>query len=127
MVKESIKNKDNPLFIRRIKEDLKDFEGKPLFLPRNVITKTFKLKIHSPKERDLYNALSKYVETQYNKALMKDKKRNIAFALIILQRRLASSTYALYKSLERRKKRLEELLKGVEKRKDPFQYNNSVI
>ena len=79
------------------------------------------------KERDLYNALSKYVETQYNKALMKDKKRNIAFALIILQRRLASSTYALYKSLERRKKRLEELLKGVEKRKDPFQYNNSVI
>ena len=31
---ESIMNKDNPLFIRRIKEDLNDFEGKPLFLPR---------------------------------------------------------------------------------------------
>ena len=30
---ESIHNKDNPLFIRRVKEDLKDFEGKPLFLP----------------------------------------------------------------------------------------------
>jgi len=62
----------------------------------------------SPKETGLYNALSKYVETQYNKALSKDKRRNIAFAIVILQRRLASSTYALLKSLERRKQRLEE-------------------
>jgi hypothetical protein len=63
---------------------------------------------------DLYNALSKYVNEQYNKALTKeDKRRNIAFALVILQRRLASSTYALLKSLERRKKRLDELLEGA--------------
>ncbi|KKL15591.1 hypothetical protein LCGC14_2504050, partial [marine sediment metagenome] len=41
MVQESIQNKDNPLFIRRIKEDLKDFEGKPLFLPRHVKTLYF--------------------------------------------------------------------------------------
>ena len=34
MLEESIRNKDNPLFIRRIKEDLTDFDGKPLFLPR---------------------------------------------------------------------------------------------
>jgi len=34
---------------------------------------------------------------------------------MILQRRLASSTYALLKSLERRKKRLEDLLKGGQK------------
>ena len=32
MVEESLKNRDNPLFIRRLKEDLKDFEGKPIFL-----------------------------------------------------------------------------------------------
>jgi Superfamily II DNA and RNA helicases len=32
---------------------------------------------------------------------------------VILQRRLASSTYALLKSLERRKKRLEDMLKGA--------------
>ena len=49
---------------------------------------------------------------------MKNKKRNIAFALIILQRRLASSTYAFFKSLERRKRRLEELSEGVEKEKN---------
>src|SRR6266571_3856538 len=29
MLQQSIQNKDNPLFIRRMKEDLKDFEGKP--------------------------------------------------------------------------------------------------
>ena len=117
LVYESIKNKDNPLFIRRVKEDLKDFEGKPLFLPRYVTTKTFNLGIASPREKELYNALSKYVETQYNLALAKDRKRNIAFALVILQRRMASSIYALLKSLERRKKRLEELLESGEKEK----------
>jgi len=113
MVQESIMNKDNPLFIRRIKEDLKDFEGKPLFLPRTVKTVSFNLGADSPNEKNLYNELSRYVNTQYNKVLTRDKKRNVAFALVILQRRLASSTYALLKSLERRKKRLEELLKGA--------------
>lgn len=116
MLIQSIKNKDNPLFIRRIKEDLKDFEGKPLFLPRNVETIAFNLGTQSKNEKELYNELSKYVETQYNKALSQDKKRNVAFALVILQRRLASSTYALFKSLERRKNRLTELLNGVQDR-----------
>lgn len=114
MVAESIRNQENPLFIRRVKEDLKDFEGKPLFLPRYVDTVSFRLGIESPKEVDLYNGLSKYVNEQYNKALTRpDKRRNIAFALVILQRRLASSTYALLKSLERRKKRLDDLLAGA--------------
>jgi len=112
MLQESIRNKDNPLFIRRVKEDLKDFEGKPLFLPRHVSTISFNLGVRSPREKELYNQLSKYVNTQYNRALTKDKRRNVAFALVILQRRLASSTYALLKSLERRKKRLEDFLKG---------------
>jgi SNF2 family DNA or RNA helicase len=114
MVAESIRKQENPLFIRRVKEDLKDFEGKPLFLPRYVDTIGFRLGVESPKEADLYNELSKYVKEQYNKAVTKqDKRRNVAFALVILQRRLASSTYALLRSLERRKKRLDELLEGA--------------
>jgi len=112
MVKQSIEDKDNPLFIRRIKEDLKDFECKPLFLPRNVKTVSFELGTQSKSEKELYNELSKYVENQYNLALSQNKKRNVAFALVILQRRLASSVYALLKSLERRKNRLEEILKN---------------
>lgn len=110
----SIQNKDNPLFLRRKKEDLQDFDGKPLFLPRNVITFSFNLGIESQKEKELYNALSKYVTEQYSLASNKDRKRNIAFALVILQRRFASSTYALLQSLERRKQRLQDLLKNIQ-------------
>ena len=106
MLEESIQCKDNPLFIRRIKEDMKNFKGEPLFMPRHISTLKFKL---SDKEKKLYNEVSEYVEKQYNKALSKDKKRNIAFALVILQRRLASSTYALFKSLERRRDKLNKL------------------
>ena len=120
MLNDSIRGKDNPLFIRRVKEDLKDFEGKPLFLPRHVMTQQFNLGRDSQDEMRLYNELSRYVNTEYNKALNKDKKRNVAFALVILQRRLASSTFALLRSLERRKKRLEDLLEGAqEKMKAP--------
>lgn len=115
MVEESLKNKDNPLFIRRLKEDLKDFEGRPIFTRRFPITMKFRI---SEDEKKLYNEVSRYVIEQYNKALESDKKRNIAFALMILQRRMASSTYALLKSLERRKERLEKILKGDEKPKE---------
>jgi len=116
LLQDSVITKENPLFIRRLKEDLRDFDGKPLFLPRHVETIPFGWSSESPNETALYNELSEYVENQYNKALTKDKKRNIAFALVILQRRLASSTYALWKSLERRKKRLRELLDEARKK-----------
>jgi len=117
MVEESLKNRDNPLFIRRLKEDLKDFEGKPIFTGR--FPKTIKFNLHD-REKDLYNDVSRYVVEQYNRALQqdKDKKRNVAFALMILQRRMASSTYALLKSLKRRKERLEKILKGEEEQKE---------
>ncbi len=118
MLEDSIVNKENPLFIRRIKEDLKDFEGKPLFLPRHVTTISFNLGINSKEEKELYNELSKYVENQYNVALQKNGKRNIAFAIVILQRRFASSIYALMCSLERRKKRLEKLLNKQANKKE---------
>jgi superfamily II DNA or RNA helicase len=108
MVKESIDNTENPLFIRRLKEDLKDFDGRPIFTNRYAVTLKFRL---SDRERILYNQLSDYVVSQYNKAIQTTSNKGIAFALLILQRRLASSTYALYKSLERRKERLEKLLK----------------
>ncbi|HHF57800.1 MAG TPA: helicase, partial [candidate division WOR-3 bacterium] len=115
MVKESLENKDNPLFIRRLKEHLKDFEGKPIFTRR--FPKTIKFKL-SDKEKELYNEVSRYIIEQYNKALADDGKRNVAFALMILQRRMASSTYALLRSLERRKEKLEKILKGDEKQKE---------
>jgi superfamily II DNA or RNA helicase len=107
MLAESIQNKDNPLFLRRLKEDLKGFDGTPLFPPRRVETVRYRL---SDDEKLLYNAVTAYVEQNYNKALQKEK-RNVAFALTILQRRLASSIRAVRRSLERRRDRLEELYK----------------
>lgn len=63
---------------------------------------------------------------QYRKAsALEERGRNIAFALLILQRRMASSTYALLKSLKRRKERLEKLLEGKrkEKGKEPYYFD----
>jgi superfamily II DNA or RNA helicase len=107
MVVEAVQNRDNPLFLRRLKEDLKDFNGVPLFPPRHVHTPRWRL---NDDEKRLYNAVTRYVETSYNKALDKEK-RNVAFALLILQRRLASSVRAVRRSLERRRERLQQLLK----------------
>ena len=107
MLSQSIQNKDNPLFLRRLKEDLKDFEGAPIFPPRKVKSTKYYL---SDDEKKLYNAVTEYVEKHFNKALDKEK-RNVTFALTILQRRLASSVRAIRKSLERRYERLNELYK----------------
>ncbi|MFN3384896.1 MAG: DEAD/DEAH box helicase, partial [Archaeoglobaceae archaeon] len=106
MLRESIEKKDyNTLFLRRMKEHLKDFYGNPIFPPRKVETIRYRL---SEDEIRLYNAVTEYVREHFNKALEKEK-RNVAFALTILQRRLASSVRAIRKSLERRHKRLKEL------------------
>ena len=111
-IQASIAAGDNPLFIRRVKEVLKNFEGQPLFLPRHVRTKPFHLGADSVREMELYNALSAYIREQYNRFAENSQKRNsVAFALVILQRRLASSTHALLISLQRRQQRLAELLK----------------
>jgi len=107
MLEQSIRDEDNPLFLRRLKEDLKDFDGKPIFPPRHVYTKEFRL-AESNDEMTLYNAVTDYVQNHYNVALQKEK-RNVAFAMVILQRRMASSTRAIRRSLERRRNRLQEL------------------
>ena len=105
LLEESVRKKENPLFLRRLKEDLKDFYGRPLFPPRRVFTPRFYL---SEPEQELYQAVTRYVARHYNRAL-KQEKRNVAFAMMILQRRLASSVRAVRRSLERRRKRLATL------------------
>jgi superfamily II DNA or RNA helicase len=107
LLAESIRNQDNPLFLRRLKEDLKGFDGSPLFPPRHVATRPYRL---NEDEKRLYNAVTEYVEKSYNKALA-TAKRNVAFALLILQRRMASSVRAVRRSLERRQDKLEDLLR----------------
>ncbi len=109
LLKESVERKDNPIFIRRLKEDMRKFDGTPIFPPRHVHTVPFRL---TADEVELYNGVTRYVQDYFDKA---KENRSITFALMILQRRLTSSTHAIHESLKRRKARLEELLALPEK------------
>src|SRR5262249_27347829 len=96
---------------RLTKEELYRFDGTPLFPERRAYTASYSL---SAAEADLYQAVTTYVREEMNRAdrTGDDKRRmNVGFALQILQRRLASSPAAIHRSLERRRKRLEERLR----------------
>lgn len=113
------------LMRRMVKEDLRKFDGRPLFPERKAYTVEYEL---SDGEADLYQRVTEYVREEFNRAeqLSSDGRRGtVGFALTVLQRRLASSPEAIYQSLRRRKERLEkrcreeELLKrGAEVRID---------
>ena len=95
------------LMSRRVKEELRKFDGTPLFPERRAYTVNYKL---SPFEAALYTAVTEYVTEEMNKAdRLTDGKRKgtVGFALTTLQRRLASSPEAIYQSLKRRHHRLK--------------------
>jgi len=99
------------LMRRLTKEELRRFDGTPLFPERRAYTVRYAL---SSLEQDLYDAVTRYVREEMNRAeqsLADDKRRNnVGFALQILQRRLASSPAAIHESLKRRLARLEAWL-----------------
>ncbi|MDD6486198.1 MAG: helicase-related protein [Spirochaetales bacterium] len=98
------------LMRRMIKEDLRRFDGTPLFPERKAYTVEYSL---SEKEMELYEQVTDYVKDQMGKAqqiLEGKKKASVGFALTSLQRRLASSPEAIYMSLERRLTRMNKLL-----------------
>jgi superfamily II DNA or RNA helicase len=100
------------LMRRMVKEDLLTFEGKKLFTERVAQTVPYEL---TELEQDLYDQVTTYVREGMNRAAkLDDKRRNtVGFALTVLQRRLASSPEAIYRSLERRAERLERRKQDV--------------
>jgi superfamily II DNA or RNA helicase len=112
LLRESVVRGDNPVFIRRLKEDMKTFDGRDIFPPRTVRTLKFRM---TDQEIELYNAVTRYVQHYYDQA---KAKRHITFAMLILQRRLTSSVHAILSSLERRREKLEEWLHLPEKIRD---------
>jgi superfamily II DNA or RNA helicase len=110
--REGVHKADVSDMMRRLtKEELYRFDGTPLFPERRAYTASYAL---SPMEADLYQAVTTYVREEMNRADRSgDGKRqnSVGFALQILQRRLASSPAAIHRSLERRRKRLEERLR----------------
>lgn len=96
------------LMRRMVKEDLLQFDGRPLFPERRAYTVEYEL---SDGETDLYQRVTEYVREEFNRAeqLANDGRRGtVGFALTVLQRRLASSPEAIYQSLRRRRERLEK-------------------
>jgi superfamily II DNA/RNA helicase len=99
--------------IRRLtKEELRRFDGSPLFPERKAYTVSYRL---SDREAVLYEAVTRYVRDEMNRAdQIQDggdrRRNNVGFALQILQRRLASSPAAIHESLKRRLARLEARL-----------------
>ncbi len=94
-----------PLMLRRLKEEMVDFDRQPLFLPRKVETRWHRLADDSPLEWSLYSALTDYVDKTYRAAekVGGQTRVNVQFAMTILQRRMASSLAALESSLRRRR------------------------
>lgn len=99
------------LMRRMVKEELLKFDGAPLFPERRAYTVNYKL---SDLEAALYEAVTRYVQTEMGKAEKLDGQRrgSVGFALTALQRRLASSPEAIYQSLRRRRERLEEKVRA---------------
>ena len=101
---------DCPWALRRLKEDLKDLNGRRLFPNRHAHTITFRL---NREEYDLYKAVTAYINDFLPQASGK-KKQSVALARTVLQRRLASSTMAIFESIRRRLQKQQELLEELE-------------
>ncbi len=114
------------LMRRMQKEYLYRFDGRRLFPERRAYTVNYPL---SPGERDLYDQVTGYVRTEFNRAedLKSGRRGTVGFALTVLQRRLASSPEAIYQSLKRRRERLQKRLDELNHWRQDKEHGNGEI
>lgn len=96
----------NRFFLRRLKEEMVDWDNQPLFKSRHTKTTGYDL---TPEEKALYDKVTSYVRSKRKEAKAK-KNRNVELTLMVMQRRLASSLYAITRTLENRLTALTEVL-----------------
>ncbi|MGC8670863.1 MAG: helicase-related protein [Thermoprotei archaeon] len=92
---------------RRLKKDVTDIDGKPLF-PFGVTSKTLDVRV-SAEEEDFYRAVEDYVRNEYNLAF-KTKRRSYGLVASVIGRIVSSSVPA---GLEALKKRVAKLSSGA--------------
>lgn len=102
--------KDSPWCLRRLKEDLRDANGKRLFPDRHTNTVTFCL---NGDEYALYKSVTAYIN-EFIPQQTGQRRSSAALTRTVLQRRLVSSTCAIHESLKRRLKKQEDLLTELE-------------
>ena len=118
----AMKNGIAPFYLRRVKEALVSFpdaetgKSKSLFTKRIVHTARFEI---DNDELDFYDDLTHFVEEQSIRAAASDSAagRAVGFTMALLQRRFASSVYAVRRTLERMKEKREAILADPEKYK----------
>ncbi|MBN2159611.1 MAG: DEAD/DEAH box helicase family protein [Spirochaetes bacterium] len=94
----TLREKISPVLIRRTKREVGGFTRR--------CARTVRFELY-PDERALYEATTRYVAEEFNRALQSEN-RAVGFVMTIFQKLLDSSTYALGRALERRARRLEE-------------------
>jgi len=107
-------------FIRRTKEEMVHLDGTPLYPKRISDTLGFDLTQGDISEQRLYDETTEYLRNIYNRAQMLNQSA-AQLAMGVFQRRLASSTYALLCSFERRKEKLENIISDVQQGKFSFE------
>jgi superfamily II DNA or RNA helicase len=118
-LQEAINRQEAPFYLRRVKEALVSFPDpetgmvKKLFTRRTVHTIKFQI---DADEWDFYDALTHYVEEQSAQAALDDSARGraVGFTMAMLQRRFASSVYAVRRTLERMRHRRQRILDDPE-------------
>ena len=122
-IRQAMTKRRAPFYLRRTKEAMVYFPerqkdgtwtAKPVFTKR--IPRTAGFAIDGP-EFDLYQKVTRFVKQQSTRAAAQGddpKARAVGFLMSLYQRRLASSTYAMRRSLENRAKRLEDGLKQAQ-------------
>lgn len=114
-LEEAMRRNSAPFYLRRTKEALVTFPDpehghvRKLFTKREVQTVAFDL---DGDEFEFYDALTRYVEDQSIRAAADDSARGraLGFTMAMLQRRMASSIYAVRRSLERMRDRRQKIL-----------------
>ena len=110
-VRELSETGSNKFFIRRLKEDMKDWDGNPLYKKRFTKTTSYNL---TPDEKRLYDAVTKYL-TKRKEEAAETKNIHVSLALQVMQRRLVSSIYAIRNTLQKRWIALQGLTDELER------------
>ncbi len=122
-IREAMNRRRAPFYLRRTKEAMVYFPerredgtwaAQPIFTKR--IPHTVDFQIDGP-EFDLYRDVTRFVKRESARAAAEGedpRARAIGFLMSLYQRRLASSTFAMRRSLEKRAKRLEDGLKRAQ-------------
>jgi superfamily II DNA or RNA helicase/DNA-binding XRE family transcriptional regulator len=100
-------------FLRRTKEEMVRFDGSPIYPTRISDTLSYDLTQGEISEQRLYDETTSYIRTFYNRARILNRSA-ARLAMSVFQRRLASSTYALMRSFERRLEKLVRLIEGIQ-------------